>query len=53
MKSEDRKHPEQDPAEGSRKVIDRELKRQDRSDGKPANDAGKAADAVEKDPGRD
>ena len=47
MESEAKKHREQDPAEGSRKVIDRQLKRQDGSNGKPGDDAGRAADAVE------
>lgn len=36
-------HPEQDPAEGSREIIDRELKRQDNKAGQQAA-AGKPLD---------
>jgi hypothetical protein len=53
MNSDQKKHPEQDPVEGSRQVIDHELKRQDGKDEKRSGDAEKAADKVQEDPGRD
>ncbi|MGW9229306.1 hypothetical protein ACWGPT_00385 [Pseudorhizobium sp. NPDC055634] len=37
-KSDEKDHPEQDPAEGSREVIDRELARQDSKDQKKETD---------------
>ncbi|WP_370677911.1 hypothetical protein [Pleomorphomonas sp. PLEO] len=41
--TKDTEHPEQDPAEGSREVIDRELKRQGNKTGREPT-AGRPAD---------
>jgi hypothetical protein len=53
MNSDQKKRPEQDPVEGSRQVIDRELKRQEGKDGKRRGDADRAAGKVGENPGRD
>ena len=53
MSSDQEKHPEQDPVEGSRRVVDHELKRQEGKNGKRTADADKAAAKVQENPGRD